>query len=333
MILITGASGLVGSHLTLALLQRGQAVRALYRSQNSLRKVRDLFALYEQEALFEKAHWVQADITDVPALEPHFENIEEVYHCAALISFDPADEKKLRKINIEGTANIVNLCLDFKIQKLCYVSSIAALGPPIIEGSAMNESTDWNPEYNHSDYAISKHGAEMEVWRAEQEGLSVRIINPGVILGPGFWDQGSGLIAQRVSRGLLFYTRGTTGFVGVDDVVRSMIQSMQTQYSGEQLIAVAENQSYEWLTKTLARELKVSAPKFYAPFWLTVLAARFDGLLSWFGKKRTLSLSMAKSLHSQDAYENLKVQNQLKIQFEPLEQTLVKMCAYYLKKN
>lgn len=333
MILITGASGLVGSHLTLELLKRGQAVRALYRTKDSLDKVRNLFALYEQEALFEKAHWVQADITDVPALEPHFENIQEVYHCAALISFDPSDEKKLRKINIEGTANIVNLCLDFKVQKLCYVSSIAAIGPSLIEDSAMNESTDWNPEHNHSDYAISKHGAEMEVWRAQQEGLSVRIINPGVILGPGFWHQGSGIIFERVHRGLLFYTCGTTGFVGVDDVVRCMIQSMQTENFGEQFIAVAENQSYQWLTQTLAHELKVSAPKFYAPLWLTVLAARFDGLLSWFGKKRTLSLSMAKSLHSQDTYENTKAQNQLKIQFEPLEQTLSKMCAYYLTKK
>lgn len=333
MILITGASGLVGSHLTLELLKRGQAVRALYRKKDSLEKVRALFAIYGQATLFEKAHWVQADINDIPTLEPLFENIQEVYHCAALISFDPADEKKLRKINIEGTANIVNLCLDFKIQKLCYVSSIAALGPPIIEDSFINETTDWNPEHNHSDYAISKHGAEMEVWRAEQEGLSVRIINPGVILGPGFWDQGSGIIFDRVQRGLLFYTRGTTGFVGVDDVIQCMIQSMQTENSGEQFIVVAENQSYEWLTKTLARELKVTAPKFYAPIGLTVLAARFDGMFSWFGKKRTLSLSMAKSLHSQEAYQNTKAQNQLKIQFEPLEQTLAKMCAYYLKKR
>ncbi|MBS1535995.1 MAG: NAD-dependent epimerase/dehydratase family protein [Bacteroidetes bacterium] len=333
MILITGASGLVGSHLTLALLQRGQAVRALYRSKDSLEKVRALFALYGQATLFEKAHWVQADITDIPALEPLFENIQEVYHCAALISFDPADEKKLRKINIEGTANIVNLCLDFKIQKLCYLSSIAALGPPVIEGSAINETTDWNPEHNHSDYAISKHGAEMEIWRAQQEGLSVRIINPGVILGPGFWDQGSGIIFDRVHRGLLFYTRGTTGFVGVDDVIQCMIQSMQTENSGDQFIVVTENKSYEWLTKTLAHQLKVNAPKLYAPLWLTVLLARLDGLLSWFGKKRTLSIAMAKSLHSQEAYQNTKAQNQLKIQFEPLEQTLARMCAYYLKKR
>lgn len=333
MILITGASGLVGSHLTLELLQSGQAVRALYHTEKSLENVRKLFTLYEQEALFDQAQWVKADITDIPSLEPVFENIQEVYHCAALISFDPADEKKLRKINIEGTANVVNLCLDFGVEKLCYVSSIAAIGPSLIEGSTINETTDWNPEHNHSDYAISKHGAEMEVWRGQQEGLSVRIINPGVILGPGFWQQGSGVIFDRVAKGLLFYTRGTTGFVGIEDVVRCIVQSMNEENSGEQFIAVAAHQSYEWLVKNIASGLQVSGPKIYIPLWMCVLAARIDGVLSWFGKKRTLSLSMAKSLHSHDQYENKKAQNQLGISFESLEETIAKMCAFYRKEN
>ncbi len=333
MILITGASGLVGSHLTLELLQRGHNIRALYRSDSSLNKVRDLFKIYQQEHLFDQAQWVKANITDIPSLEPVFENIQEVYHCAALISFDPADEKKLRKINIEGTANVVNLCLDFGVEKLCYVSSIAAIGPSLIEGSTIDETTDWNPEHNHSDYAISKHGAEMEVWRGQQEGLSVRIINPGVILGPGFWQQGSGVIFDRVAKGLLFYTRGTTGFVGIEDVVRCIVQSMNEENSGEQFIAVAAHQSYEWLVKNIASGLKVSGPKTYIPLWMCVLAARIDGVLSWFGKKRTLSLSMAKSLHSHDQYENKKAQNQLGISFESLEETIAKMCAFYRKEN
>jgi nucleoside-diphosphate-sugar epimerase len=333
MILITGASGLVGSHLTLELLQSGQAVRALYHTEKSLENVRKLFALYQQEALFEKAQWHKADVTDVPSLEPLFENIQQVYHCAALISFDPADEKKLRKINIEGTANIVNLCLDFQVKKLCYVSSIAALGPSIIEGLPISETTDWNPEHNHSDYAISKHGGEMEVWRAQQEGLSVCIINPGVILGPGFWHQGSGVIFKHVARGLTFFTRGTTGFIAVADVIACMMRSMQSEGSGQQLIAVSEHQSYEWLVKTIANELGVSAPKLYAPLWLTLLGARIDGVLSAFGKNRTLSLSMAKSLHSHEVYDSQKAREELGIRFASLEETIAKMCAYYRKQK
>lgn len=329
MILITGASGLVGSHLTLELLKRGQTVRALYHSEKSLKKVQKLFALYEQEALFEKAQWLKADITDVPSLEPLFDNIQEVYHCAALISFDPADEKKLRKINIEGTANIVNLCLDFQVKKLCYVSSIAALGPSIVEGLPISEATDWNPEFDHSDYAISKHGGEMEVWRAQQEGLSVRIVNPGVILGPGFWHQGSGIIIARVRQGLLFYTRGTTGFVGIDDVIKCMLLSMEYPGTAEQFIAVAENPSYEWVIKTLASKLNVRSARFYAPLSLTLMVAKIDELLCWFGKRIKLSSSMARSLHSHDVYDNQKAQDVLGIQFEPIEQTLERLCQYY----
>src|SRR6476620_11680079 len=126
MVLITGATGLVGSHLALHLAENGESVRAIYRSLASLQKAKSLFALYRKESLFDKIEWVHADIIDIPSLYSAFENIEFVYHCAALVSFDPNDEKALRKTNIEGTANIVNFCLQFNVVKLCHVSSIAA---------------------------------------------------------------------------------------------------------------------------------------------------------------------------------------------------------------
>ena len=188
MILVTGATGLVGSHLLLHLLQNGEEVRALYRNQENIQKTKALFQWKNQSDLFEKINWFQGCITEIPSLEIAFQDIDYVYHCAAVISFNPNDEEILRKANIEGTANIVNFCLAKNIKKLCYVSSIAALGDLQEHENIITEETEWNPEKPHSDYAITKYGAEMEVWRGQEEGLDSIVVNPGVILGPGFWQ-------------------------------------------------------------------------------------------------------------------------------------------------
>jgi Nucleoside-diphosphate-sugar epimerases len=170
MILVTGGTGLVGSHLLFSLLQDNQKVRATHRASSDLELVRNVFSYFTSEAdvLFNKIEWVAANMTDIPALTDAFVGISHVYHCAAYISFNPKHYRKLKKSNVEGTANIVNLCLANRVQKLCYVSSVATLGRS--ENSELiDEGTAWNPEDINSVYAISKYGAELEVWRGSQE--------------------------------------------------------------------------------------------------------------------------------------------------------------------
>ncbi len=224
MVLVTGGTGLVGAHLLLHLIENGENVRAIYRNLNNIEKTKSVFELYKKGELFEKIEWVEADILDVSSLEIAFTNIDYVYHCAALISFDPKDEEALRKINIEGTANMVNFSIARAVKKFCYISSIAALGDLAAHETYITEETDWNPEKPHSDYAISKYGAEMEVWRGLQEGLDVIILNPGVIMGPIPKNktnvQGSAELYVKVANGLSFYTLGSTGFVTITDVTR-----------------------------------------------------------------------------------------------------------------
>lgn len=320
MILITGTTGLVGSHLALQLLENNECIRAIYRTKASIEKTKSLFKLYGKESLFEKIEWIEADINDIPSLEIAFKNIEYVYHCAALISFDPKDEKKLRKINIEGTANIVNFCLEYGIKKLCHVSSIAALGDLMEHETLITEETIWNPEKHHSDYAISKYGAEMEIWRGLQEGLPVVIINPGVILGPGFWDSGSGLIFTKIKNGLLFYTKGTSGFVSVNDVVKIMIQLMKKDITGERYIVIAKNISFENVLNCIAKGLHVKAPSIYAHPWITEISWRIDWILSTlFFQKRKISKSMARSLHTSDSISNEKIAQILDYKFKDIE--------------
>lgn len=321
MVLVTGGTGLVGAHILLHLIENGEDVRSIYRNLESIQKTRNLFSLYKKEALFEKIDWIQADIIDVPSLEIAFENVEYVYHCAAMISFDPKDEDLLRKTNIEGTANIVNFCIAKNVKKLCFLSSISALGDLKENETIITEEAEWNPEKPHSDYAISKYGAEMEIWRGQQEGLETLIVNPGVILGPGFWEQGSGLLFKKVANGLSFYTKGTTGFVAVTDVVRMTAELMKKGYSNDRFTLVAENITFQDLLNTIADSLQVKRPSRHASPFLVTLAYKIDWLLSnVLGQKRKLDRATAKASYRKSQYSNEKIKSTLQTEFLDIHQ-------------
>lgn len=321
MVLVTGGTGLVGAHLLLHLIENGEKVRAIYRKENNIQKTKSLFQRYNKLSLFDAIEWVQADIIDIPSLEYAFNNISKVYHCAALISFDPKDENLLRKTNIEGTANIVNFCLARGIQKLCYVSSVAALGDLAPHESIITEETEWNPEKHHSDYAISKYGAEMEIWRGQQEGLNVIIVNPGVIIGPGFEDQGSGQLFKKIADGLLFYTYGTTAFVAVDDVVQKMIYLMESSISNERFILAGQNIVFKDLFNTIANTLKAKRPSIEAKPFIMELTWRLNWFLSLFTKKtNNLSKDTLRSFVSKTAFSNKKIINATNTSFLDVHQ-------------
>lgn len=316
MVLVTGGTGLVGGHLLLHLIENGENVRAIYRNETSIQKTKSVFELYKKADLFSKIEWLEADILEVPSLEIAFEGIEYVYHCAALISFDPKDEDALRKINIEGTANMVNFSLDRKIKKFCHVSSIAALGDLAAHETYITEETDWNPEKPHSDYAISKYGAEMEVWRAVQEGLDIVIINPGVILGPipksNSWAKGSGELYQKVANGLSFYTLGSTGFIAVNDVVKIAFEIMKSDIKNERFTLIADNIVFKDILNTIADTLKVKRPSLHAkPLFMNFLWIA-DGIFSTlFLQKRSITKATAKASYSKNLYSNTKIKTAL----------------------
>ncbi len=332
MILVTGATGLVGSHLILALLENHSTVRAICRTEISKEKTRTLFQDYNKEPLFNNIQWIKADIIDVTTLEAAFENIDRVYHCAAQISFDPNDEDSLRKNNIEGTANIVNFCVEFKIKKLCYISSIAALGDLKEHETIITEATEWNPEIPHSDYAISKYGAEMEVWRGKQEGLNVLIVNPGVIIGPGFWENGSGQIFSKIKSGMLFYTKGTTGFISVHDVVKCILHCMELTTNEERYCLISENLSFDSVLEKIADALQVTPPKFYAGTSITSIAWRLDWIYSFlFRKKRNLSKLMVATLHRKNLYANDKIKSIYPFPFQSIDDCIMTTAKMYLQ--
>jgi nucleoside-diphosphate-sugar epimerase len=323
MILVTGATGLVGSHLLVQLLQENEEVKVLFRSEKQIEKTKNVFSYHNQLQLFDKINWVKGDITDITSLEIAFENITHVYHCAALISFDPNDEEELRKINIEGTANIVNCCIDFGIKKLCHVSSIAALGNPKEHEITITEETEWNPEELHSDYAISKYGAEMEVFRGHQEGLEIVIVNPGVIFGFGFPKKGSDVIIQSVRKGMAFYTNGSVGIVFVEDVIKCMMQLMKSNINGERFTLVGENIEVKKLLKFIATELNLKSPSIKATKLMTAIAWRLDWLISKIAnRKRKITRNTAAASHDTSIYDASKIKSYFEFEFQEKEDYL-----------
>lgn len=322
MILVTGGTGLIGSHLLLHLVKQGKKVRSNYRTKESIEKVYKIFGFYSDEPnLINQIEWVQADITDISNLECLFEGVEQVYHCAALISFDPKDYKKLERTNVEGTANVVNLCLKFGIQKLCYISSIAAIGPSLNK-QMVTEETEWN-ENRASVYGLTKYDAELEVWRGSQEGLSVVIVNPGVVVGPGFWRSGSGSFFTYVSRESKHYIPGGTGFVTVNDVVNAMSSLMDSEIQSERYILVSENLAYFEFFIKIAKGLGVQAPEKKLSKLMLECFWRLDWVRSNVsGKRRRLSKNMAKGLMHQEKYNGNKIKSALPFDYESLDEAI-----------
>ncbi len=334
MILVTGGTGLIGSHLLFHLTKSGKKVKASYRSEKSIDKVSQVFGYYTEnpESLLEKINWIKADITDVGSLEQLFDEVNQVYHCAALISFDPKQLDALLKANTEGTANLVNLCLTHNVKKLCYVSSIAAIGPSP-KGKMATEDNEWS-DTNISVYGLTKHDAELEVWRGSQEGLSVVVVNPGVVLGPGFWKSGSGTFFTYANKGKRHFLPGGTGFVTVNDVTTAMISLMDSNITGERFILVNENLAYQEIFGRIATRLSVAAPYKKTAFWLLECFWRLDGLRSKFlGKRRRLTKNMVKGLYHQEIYDNSKIKRSLNFNFEDLNTTLDFCCAQFKNRN
>ncbi len=332
MILVTGGTGLVGSHLLLNLLIEGNKIRAIYRKGSDLKAVKKIFGYYipneEAKFLYEQIEWKEASLGDIPALTEAFEGVKNVYLCAALVSFDPADNEALRKTNIEGTANIANLSISRKIEKLCYISSIATLGLTVGE-AVITENFTWLPEKDHSEYAISKHGAEMEIWRASQEGIPVVILNPGVILGPGFWDKGTGLIFSRIDNGLNYSFPKTTGFVGVKDVANLAVHTMESSISNEQFIIVSENLSFDYIFKTVAVKMGKKPPEKQLKPWMVYIGWIFQSIASVFGQKQQLRKGDHHRLFENSFFSNEKVKNRFSYSFQPMAEVISKVVEVY----
>ena len=315
MILVTGASGLLGSHLVHELIKQDNKVRAIYRHDIPS----DMPAGIE---------WVKADILDIPSLEDAMKDIVQVYHCAAMVSFTANKKELLHQTNVEGTANVVNACINNNIQKLLFVSSVAALGR-IREHEKINEKMNWTEESSNSEYGKSKYLAEKEIWRATGEGLNAVVINPVIILGAGDWGKGSSEIFKSAHDEFPWYTEGVSGFVDVKDVVRAMILLMNGAAQNERFIISAENLSYKEVFTEIANNFGKKPPHRKVTALLAAIVWRLEALKAMFnGKDPMLTKETAKTAQAKVYFENKKFLSYApNFEYTPLKDAIKRICG------
>lgn len=334
MILVTGGTGLVGSHLLLQLVQNKERIRAIYREGSNLKRVATIFSYYVEnpQELFDKIEWVKADLLDIPALEAAFLDIEYVYHAAAFISFNPKKYHQLKKVNVLGTANIVNLCIAHSIKKLAYVSTIGTIGRSLKNQKATEEN-EWKEDHTNV-YALTKYKAEMEVWRASQENVPVVIINPGVIIGPGFWESGSGAFFTTANKGYSYFPPGGTGFISVMDVVKILEQLMILPIQNERFITVSNNLSFKEILSFIATNLDRNIPKKELKIWQLQLGRYADWFICLLTKKeRRITKNSIFSLKNREIYSSEKILKTMPLKFEDIKKTIDFCSALYKKER
>ena len=315
MILVTGGSGLVGSHLIPFLLKEGKKVRALYRHNPPAVTDANL-------------EWFQGDILDVFDVEAALVGVTHVYHCAAMVSFNPKDKKQLYQTNVEGTANIVNACLDAKVQKLLHVSSVAALGR-FGEEKPIDETRKWEDKTAGSVYAQTKYLSEMEVWRGVGEGLNAVIVNPSIILGAADWHKGSAAIFKSAYNEFPWFTNGITGFVDVADVVKAIVLLMDSSISGERFILNGGNVGYKQIFTQIAIEFGKKPPRKEVTKTMAEVVWRMEALKELItNKKPLLTKETAHTAQIKVHFDNSKLLKALpSFKYATIENTIKRICG------
>jgi dihydroflavonol-4-reductase len=330
-ILITGITGLVGSFTARHFLKSGYKVVGLKRANSDISLIQDI----ENQIV-----WFEGDILDILVLEKAIEDVSYVIHAAAIVSFAPKDRDRMFKTNVEGTINVVNLCLEKNIKKLCFVSSVAALGRKIpsekIENHVIkiDEKATWEENEMNSNYAKSKYLAEMEVWRGQSEGLNSVIVNPSVILGEADWNKSSTQLLKYVYDEHKFYPKGNLNYVDVLDVADCIYQLMTSDISDERFILSAGQMTYKEFFEKVAPRFNKIAPSTLLGKSLTGIVWRVESIRSFFtGKAPLITKETALSSSHSFEYSNNKIKKALNFSFRNLDESLERICKNLLYKQ
>ncbi len=332
-IFVTGGTGMLGAHLLRQLAEKGMQVTALKRNSSSLHTAEKVFAAYSADParLWKQITWVNGDVTDYYSLEDGLEGASKIFHVAGFISMNKKDRRKLENINIGGTANIVNAALHHGIKRLVHVSSITALGHAATEGDLISEKTPWKNSPLNTHYAVTKQAGEREVWRGSEEGMDVLVFHPGLILGHGDWNSGTGRMVKALAEGLAFYTEGVNGWVDVRDVARAMIQVESSGLSGERFILSAANKPMKEAFDELCDLLGSRKPFLRAGKGLLNMAAALDSVKCLFtGGEPLITRDSALTASLKSYYDNSKLLSRTDFRYTPLEETFREVAERYL---
>jgi len=323
MILVTGGTGFLGAYIIKELVEKGHTVRAIRRSNN--------LPFFISPIIFDKVEWIEGDVLDINSLEEAMEGVDTVIHSAAVVSFIKKDRANMYKVNVEGTANVVNIALEKNVRRLIYISSVAALGRTV-GGGHVDEDKKWEESKVNTHYAKSKYKGEVEVWRGFSEGLNGVIVNPSTILGYGDWNNSSCAIFKKVYEEFKWYTGGINGFVSVEDVAKVVVLFAENNNTEQRYIVNADNWTFQNLQNNIADGFNKKKPTKTATPFLMNIAWRLEKIKSLFsGKKPLITKESARVAVSKTYFENAKILKALPgFSFTPLEETIKRACKVYL---
>lgn len=329
MILVTGATGLVGGHLIWHLLQEYSQIVAMKRANSDTENIKSIFQYYGNRAdeLFPKIIWRDADMENYDDVFAAMEGVKYVYHCAAMVDLGK-NSRRMLDVNVGGTENVARAALAHSVQKLCFVSSIAALSNGIGD-EPIDEDTPFIGSDKTSLYGESKRQGEQVVNDAVSNGLNVVTVNPGVIIGYSKSMSGSGELFRRVKNGLSFYTNGVTGYVSVEDVARAMILLMKSEIVNERFVLVGENKSH----KDLLRKIAVGYGKLRPFIGMGKALVSVAYVLEIIGKvfhfTPVIDSSSARTAISKKHYSSQKfLDNFPGFQFTSIDKTIERICEF-----
>ena len=324
MILVTGATGIVGHFVVKDLISAGHKIRAIKRPTSNTKSL---------DQWKNDIEWVVADILDISGLEKAFEGVDRVVHCAALVSFHQEDKRQMMDVNVIGTANMVNLALENKVVKFLHVSSVAALGrKPNL--TTIDENIKWEESENNSNYAKSKYLGELEVYRAQEEGLPVVIVNPSIVLGPGSWHSSSMQLFKYVNEGRPFYPNGEMNYVDVRDVSKIIEILLFNKITEERYILNAGKEYYKVVFDLISKNLNKPAPKIKVSYALLTFAYILDTIKSrllW--QKSIITKESVRLSKMNYFFSNKKLINTLNYEFKTLEESISWTCSEIIKHN
>jgi dihydroflavonol-4-reductase len=325
---VTGATGLIGSHLVLRLTEENMSVTALFRNENGKEEVLNLFRFYGKENLFQQVQWVIGDVEDVDDMYELTEGMHTVFHCAAIVSYHKKEASRMLEVNINGTKNIVNACIENDVKHFIHVSSISALGDS--KGEIIDEETPRNFNDYHSNYSKGKYLSEQEVWRGIQEGLNATIVNPGVVFGPNNCTRSSGTMIARIQKGLPALPAGGSGIVSVLDVVEVMIRAAKQEPTNERYILCAENVLMSELFTKIADALNVKIGKTIAQRWQIVLVFYMEALVELFtGKRATITREIIRNYDDVKRFDGSKATRTFGFEYRDTFSSIKDNIRYY----
>jgi nucleoside-diphosphate-sugar epimerase len=311
---ITGATGFIGSYLAKKLLQKGHTVFASFRKESSFK--------FWEESQKKQVNWVEVDILDPLGLLNATKTMDVVIHCAAFVSLDSKKKNVLHQINVEATANLVNVCLENHTSQFCFVSSVAALGKPFDEVH-VNESCKWEEADSLTAYSVSKYYGEQEVWRGIAEGLNAVIVNPSVVLGVGDWSSSSLRIFEYLSSNPTYYPSGTFNYVDVRDVAEMTTELIEKNSSGERFILNGGHLSFKIFFEMASKVLNTKAPHQEMTPLIAKIGILIDTIHSFLANKpRSITKDTYKATTRKHIFLNEKVKKELGKDFRSLNETL-----------